>query len=125
VFLLSKFEDLMMSTTLVTGDIVLPSDARNFKDATVYIRLEKVGMMGMPAEIVSEQVLNNVTYDGDAIGFSLDGQVPEDGKYNLRVHVSKDGSDDFSKGDFITKRTHHVLKNGAPETGVRVELEEV
>ena len=115
-----------MTTTLVTGTITLPADAANFKGATVYLNLEHAGMMGMPAELAAQSIMHNVDYEGGSIAFTVAGQdVGEGGKYNLRVHISMDGSEDFAKGDYVTKRTNTVLSNGAPDEGVEVIVEAV
>ena len=106
-----------MTKTLVTGEIELPDDAANFTGATVYLNLEHAGMMGMPPEIAAQSIMHNVDYSGSPIAFTVAGaDVGDGGKYNLRVHISMDGSDDFAKGDFITKRSYSVLENGVPDS---------
>lgn len=111
-------------TTLVTGDITLPNNAENFSGATVYINLEANAPMGMPPEIAAQTIMRNVAYTGNPLAFTLTGDnVGTGGRYNLRVHISMDGREDFSKGDYITKSTHTVLQNGAPDSAhVTVEL---
>lgn len=112
-------------TTLVTGQITLPDNAENFNDATIYLNLEGNAPLGMPPEIVAQTVLHDVSYKGNPIPFTLTGNdVGQGGRYNLRVHISMDGTEDFNKGDYITKRTHTVLKNGAPDT-VSIAVEAV
>jgi hypothetical protein len=103
--------------TLVTGEITLPANAENFSGATIYLNLEGNSPMGMAPEIAAQTIMRHVDYTGSPIPFTLAGDdVGTGGRYNLRVHISMDGSDDYSKGDYITKRTNIVLKNGAPDT---------
>ena len=107
--------------TLVTGEITLPANAEHFSGATLYLNLEGNSPMGMPPEIAAQTIVRDVEYTGSPIPFTLTGEdVGTGGRYNLRVHISMDGSDDYSKGDYITKRTNTVLKNGAPDTATIV-----
>lgn len=114
-----------MATTLVTGEIVLPAGTEPFSGATATVSLESVGLMDMPATIINKRTLSNVSYSGAAIPFTLEGTMPESGgHYNVRAHVSVDGSGDIRKGDYITKRAYRVLQNGTPET-VRLQVDKV
>ncbi|MEM9952453.1 MAG: hypothetical protein AAF846_12665 [Chloroflexota bacterium] len=110
--------------TLIKGKIHLPSDTENFAGATVYIYVENAGLMDMPAQVVTQTIQHNVTYEGQALAYSVEGQVSEDdAPFNLRVHISTHNSDDVKKGDFVTKRTYSVLGDQSPETvDVNVEL---
>jgi hypothetical protein len=115
----------MTTTTLITGQITLPANAEHFTDATIYLNLEGNTALGMPPEIAAQTVMRDVSYNGNPIPFTVTGNdVGQGGRYNLRVHISMDGNDEFNKGDYITKRTHTVLKNGAPDT-VAIAVEAV
>ncbi|MDQ7027566.1 MAG: hypothetical protein Q9P44_18635 [Anaerolineae bacterium] len=104
-------------TTLVTGTITFPDNAENFSGATLYITLEANAPIGMPPEIAAQMVMRDVAYTGSPLAFTLAGDdVGTGGRYNLRVHISMDGSQEFDKGDYITKSTHTVLQNGAPDS---------
>lgn len=112
----------MASETLVTGEIT-PADGSHFEDATVYVRLENVSMMDAPAAVLSEQILHNVDFSGKSIPFELVGAPPDNpnGRYNVRVHISMTGSNEFSKGDYITKRSYPVESGKARNLQVKVE----
>lgn len=112
----------MKNEKLVTGKITF-DDGVSFNDATVYIRLENVSMMDAPAGVIAEQVIKNTTYDGNPIPFELLGNVSADDRerFNVRVHVSMDGSSEFQKGDFITKRSYTVPNGRARDLVVKVD----
>ncbi|MGJ3239137.1 MAG: YbaY family lipoprotein [Anaerolineae bacterium] len=109
--------------TLITGNIYLPNDAPEFENATIYIWLEAVGMMDMPAQVVVESVLSNVQYQGVALPFTVAGSLDEhEGAYNVRAHVSMHGEDDVRRGDYVSKRAYPVLQDRHPDTvDIRVE----
>ncbi|MGB7339981.1 MAG: hypothetical protein WBC91_13890 [Phototrophicaceae bacterium] len=110
--------------TLVTGHIHLPAATESFTGATVFISLDSVGMMDMPATTFTETIQHNVTYEGEPLAFSVEGQMGDSvGPFNLRVHISTHNSDDVQKGDYLTKRTYYVLKdNHSEHVDVNVEL---
>lgn len=110
--------------TLVTGQIHLPEATASFAGATIFISLDSVGMMDMPATTFTETIQHNVTYEGEPLAFSIEGQLGDTvGPFNLRVHISMQNNDDVQKGDYLTKRTHYVLKDKHPEhVEVNVEL---
>lgn len=93
---------------LVNATVTFPSNAAQFKNAWVTLRLEDVGMMDAPATIVAEETFAGIAYYGEALSFTLDGNPPAAGSYNLRVHVSMTSDDQISKGDFITKQGYEV-----------------
>lgn len=114
-----------MTETLIKGEIILPSDAEHFTGAYVSVELEAVGMMDMPAQVVLEMTMSNVAYAGKPIYFELDGHLPEhQGSYNVRVHINFDKHSGISKGDYVTKRTNPVLKDGKREH-ITVTVEKV
>lgn len=114
-----------MAETLITGEIVLPKDADHFTGAFVSVQLESSGLMDMPAQVILEMTMSNVSYNGQSIHFKLDGDIPDpDGNYNLRVHIGFDKKSGISKGDYVTKRTNPVLRNGKGEH-VSIAVEKV
>lgn len=110
--------------TLVQGTITLPDDTAHFAGASVYIYLENNGMMDMPAQVVANTIQHNMTYEGSALTFSVEGQVEDtEGTLNLRVHISTHHSDDVKKGDYVTKRAHHISADSLPASAdIAVEL---
>jgi|GEM_PF-4229979 len=111
--------------TLVTGNIEFPANTDSLSGLTVYVRLESVGLMDMPAETITETTLRDVSYDGSALSFSLDGNIGDSpGPFNVQVHVSLQGSGNVQKGDYVTKRTHYVLKENNPDH-ITVKVEQV
>jgi hypothetical protein len=105
-----------MTETLIKGEIVLPKDAEHFTGAFVSVELEAIGMMDMPAKVVLEMTMSNVSYVGKPIYFELDGHLPEhNGSYGIRVHINFDRHSGISKGDYVTKRANLVLQDGKRE----------
>lgn len=93
---------------VINGQIHLPAHTHNFSGATVYVRLENIGMMDAPATIAEQVVLRNFSYSGNSIPFSI---KTESSGANVRVHISMDGSDEFEKGDYITKQSYPAQAN--------------
>lgn len=108
---------------LVTGTIEFPANTESFTDVTIYIRLESVGLLDMPAHIITESTQRNISYEGSALPFSLNGDVTDNpGPFSVQVHVSLHGTGNVKKGDYVTKRAHNVLQNKNPDhIIVRVE----
>lgn len=118
----------MAKKPLVTGEIIFADDALPFKNATVTVRLEDTALMDMPSQVLVEEVLENVSYDGaGSIIFTLDGELPTSKQgmsYNVSAHVSLDASDDITKGDYITKQSYPVLRKQYPDQ-VTITVEKV
>jgi uncharacterized lipoprotein YbaY len=114
-----------MTETLISGEIVLPNNAEHFSDAFVSVELEAIGMMDMPAQVVLEMTMSNISYTGKPIYFELDGHLPEHtGSYSIRVHINFDKHSGISIGDYVTKRTNPVLQDGKRER-IRIAVEKV
>ncbi|GAB5494548.1 MAG: hypothetical protein Phog2KO_47630 [Phototrophicaceae bacterium] len=110
--------------TLVTGNIELP-DSADFSGATLFVSVESIGMMDMPATVIAETILGSIDSNNQPFSFSIDGTVGNsEGPFNLRAHMSLDGSKDVRKGDYITKRTYTVLKTNDPDY-IEVKVEKV
>lgn len=107
---------------LLEGTIVFAASAPAFVGATVRVFLEDVSIMDAPAPVIAEHVEHQVTYAGHPLAFKLFGEIPHtEHHYNVRVHISRDGSADIKAGDFITMQSYPVLTHGYPET-IQVEV---
>src|SRR5262245_42826717 len=105
---------MINTVPLVEGKIVFDGDVPAFSGATLRVRVEDVSRMDAPAGVPGEFV-KVISYDGTPIPFKVSGQSPDQShRYNVRVHISIDGSDDIKKGDFITTQSYPVLTHGAP-----------
>jgi uncharacterized lipoprotein YbaY len=108
----------MATKPLVHGEITF-DDTPVFDDATVYVRLEDTALMDAPSRIVTEEKIDNVSYNGaGSIDFTLDGELPTDKtgmSYVVSAHVSMDGSKDIATGDYITKQAYPVLRKKYPD----------
>ena len=110
---------------IVTGEVELPSSAEAFSGASLFISLESVGLMDMPAQVIVETVQRRIDADDAPFSFSLDGDIGDSsGPFNVRAHISMDGSGDVRKGDYLTKRNYTVLKENNPDY-VIVKVEKV
>lgn len=111
--------------TLVTGEVELANSTEEFSGATLFVSLESVGMMDMPSEVIVESVQRGINADDAPFSFTLSGDVGDSsGPFNVRAHISMDGSDDVSKSDYLTKRNYTVLKENNPDYIV-VKVEKV
>lgn len=112
-------------STLLRGTIHFPPGTPAFSNATITFNLEAVGMMDAPAQIVAQQVRNNISYEGKPLPFTFDVTPPDPpGRFNLRVHVSLDASEGITPGDYVTKQAYRVLHPEQPDT-LRIDVEEV
>lgn len=112
-----------MASATATGSVSFPADA-SFSGATLYVRLNNVSMMDAPATTAGEVVFHNVSSD-DTINFSIKtDDYNEQARYAVSAHASMDGSDDISKGDYITKQTYSVFTDG-PSGNVEITVESV
>lgn len=100
----------------ITGDIVISADAGAFVDATAFVYLEDVGRAGASAQRVGVARLDGVAHVGGAEGripFVVAGSdMPVTGSVAVRVHISRDGSEDIASGDFVST-THIEADPGA------------
>lgn len=97
----------------VSGKIHVPNDA-NFDNATVFVKLEDVSMAGASASVIGRQTMRGVSA-GDDLHYMIDGiDVDERSRYNVRVHLSLDGSDQYKSGDYLTTQTYPALTQGHP-----------
>lgn len=105
----------MSNEPLVTGMIEFDANVEALVGATLRIFLENVGMMDAPARPVAEHIDRNFTYSGGKVPFKLYGAISQpDGRYSVRVHVSRSGGSDFESGDFISTQSYPVLTHGNP-----------
>lgn len=109
-----------MATTLLTGEIQFPDGTPHFGKATVFVKLMDTGMMDGTPTVISEMTMPFADYTGYPIAYQLDGDEPDNrNNLSLHVHVSLDGSDDISKGDYITKQRNDV--GNSKQLNVKVE----
>lgn len=108
----------------VTGQVQIPADAA-FSGATLYVRLENVSLLDGAATVVTQHVAQAVASDDAPFDFTLDaGDIDEKESYNVRAHISMDGSEDFTQGDYISMQSYGVLTRGKPDT-VTVEVSKI
>jgi len=114
-----------VAKTQVRGEVVFPAGTPSFGGAEMIIRIEDVGLLGMPAQVISEKNASNIAYQGAPLSFSVDSDFPESGgSYNLSVHIRTRGGSDINKGDFITKRGYSISSNDRLDN-LRIEVEVV
>lgn len=94
----------------IKGSIVFPQGTPHFEGAQIAVRVMDTGMMDAPAAHISETLLENVDYTGDAIPFSVDADLTSTGHPTVSAHVSMDGSGDLSKGDYLTKSAYAAVE---------------
>jgi uncharacterized lipoprotein YbaY len=118
----------MAKKPLVHGEIVFGENPPRFDGATVYVRLEDTALMDAPSRMLTEHVIEDVSYGGaGSIDFTLDGELPTDKtgmSYTVSAHVSMDGTKDIAKDDYITKQAYPVLRKKYPDD-VTITVEKV
>ena len=107
----------------ITGDIVIGSEADAFAGATAYVYLEDVGRVDASARRVGVARLEGVAYSGRPEGripFVVESSnVPETQDVVVRVHISLDGSEDISSGDFVSTTHIAATTDGPVDVPVR------
>lgn len=115
----------MSRQPIVTGTIEFDAAVDAFANATLRVFLEEVGMLDAPAKHIAEHIDHQFTYSGGKVPFEIYGIVGNpNGRYSVRVHISRDGSHDIQKGDFISTQSYPVLTHGHP-TQVAVKVQQV
>ena len=107
----------------ITGDIVIGSEADAFAGATAYVYLEDVGRVDASAQRVGVTRLEGVAYSGRPEGripfVVVSSNVPETHDVVVRVHISLDGSEDVSSGDFVSTSHVSAITDGPIDVPVR------
>lgn len=102
----------------VTGRVVFGPDARPFSGATVRVQIEDVSLADAAAQILTEQVIHNISYTPDSaveVPFALAaGRTDERRDYVVRVHVDLNGDGQIQPGDYISTESYPVLTYGRP-----------
>jgi hypothetical protein len=106
----------------IKGQIAFPADA-NFIAATAYIKLENVSMPGGPAEAVVLQTIKNVSAD-DKPAFEFETTLDPRDRYNVRVHISMSGDEDYQAGDLLSKQSYPVTEGNIPNK-LQVSVEKI
>jgi hypothetical protein len=84
--------------------VTFPKGCRGFADARIYVRAEDITMADRAAETLAEQVLENVTYNGEAVAFELTlERWPERRDVTISALVDVDGDGEISRGDYMNK----------------------
>jgi uncharacterized lipoprotein YbaY len=128
------------AASLLRGEIILDKNkVKSFTGATVYIRLEDVTIQDASSKVISQQVINNVSYVGandigghyhrqKKIEFSLfDNEIVVDARrsYAIAVHIDVDGNGKINPGDFINVESYPVITHGHPKDNVSVRVRQV
>src|SRR4051812_26144601 len=106
------------NVAVVTGRVMFGSDAQSFSGATVRVKLEDVSRADAPAQVLTEQLIHNVSYtprSAAAVSFALAGVVLDERRdYVVRVHVDLDGDGQIQPGDYISVESYPVVTYGHP-----------
>ena len=114
---------------LVTGDIIFEQNTKPFHNATVYVKLLDIGKQDIQSQVISTQILNNVSFDQEKdkkISFTLRGNITNSrfATFVVSVLVDLDGDTETSLGDFITMTNYQVLSENCPDK-ITVEVKKV
>jgi hypothetical protein len=112
---------------VVTGQIWFDNATAAFSGATLRIRLEEVSRADAPAQEVGCLEVPDYAYSpGDPpFSWTLGVGLLDPGKrYEVRVHLDRDSSGEYSAGDQITTQSYPVLTQGYPST-VNIQLHRI
>ena len=121
---------------LVKGDISFDQkNIKSFSGATIYVNLEDVTVQDVPSKLISQQVIENVSYGNDEaayhqkkIKFTLFGdRIVVDFRrlYAIRVHIDVDNNGKINPGDFVNMQSYPVITHGYPKDNVSVHVKQV
>ena len=98
----------------IAGDVVIPPDCPVTSGASVLIEIRDVSRANALSTVVAQTRLTDVKFQpGDRIPFSLTvPEVPEAQSLDVRVHISRTGSNDIKPGDLLTTRSHPIPSRG-------------
>jgi uncharacterized lipoprotein YbaY len=125
------------SAPLLRGIIIFDkNNVKPFSGATVYIRIEDVTMQDAPSKLILQQVIKDVSYDGNVISnhhhqkkieFELFGDIVVDVRrsYAISVHIDVDNNGKINSGDFINMESYPVITYGYPKDCVLVRVKQV
>jgi uncharacterized lipoprotein YbaY len=126
----------MATIPFVKGEISFDQkNIKSFSGATMYIRLEDVTMQDAPSKLISQHVIENVSYNDSnvpghhqkKIKFTLFGHMVVDvrGSYSIRVHIDVDNNGKINSGDFITMESYPIITHGYPKDNISVLVRKV
>jgi uncharacterized lipoprotein YbaY len=125
------------SAPLLRGIIIFDkNNVKPFSGATVYIRIEDVTMQDAPSKLILQQVIKDLSYDGNNISnhyhqkkleFELFGDIVVDVRrsYAISVHIDVDNNGKINSGDFINMESYPVITYGYPKDCVLVRVKQV
>jgi hypothetical protein len=113
---------------LVRGSVRLPADAAAFSRGQARVRLLDVTMLDVPATVIVEQIISNVS-PGEPIEYELRAEVPPaNGSYTVSAHVkpnpdpTSDKYDDIEPGDYLTVQSYPVRPSADQTAEVVLEV---
>ncbi len=115
---------------LLTGEIVIDSINRSFKNASIHIYLEDVSLLDREAKVVVEKTIQSVSCKKDTknqLQFSIDLEkikIDQRANYSIRVHIDLQNNKIINRGDYLTMQNYPVLTFGFP-SNITVHVKEV
>ncbi len=115
---------------LLTGEIVIDSINRSFKNASIHIYLEDVSLLDREAKVVVEKTIQSVSCKKgtkNQLQFSIDLEkikIDQRANYSIRVHIDLQNNKIINRGDYLTMQNYPVLTFGFP-SNITVHVKEV
>jgi uncharacterized lipoprotein YbaY len=103
--------------TGVTGVIEFQDVQEPVHDATVYVRVQDVGLADAAAKTVAEEVIRNVNIvpGGAPLSFNVRGIRPTaNARYAVRVHADVSGNGRVTPGDYVSTQSYPVNLSEQP-----------
>lgn len=100
----------------IIGDIALPANCPEFREAVVLIEVRDVSLADAPSLVVVQRRLKGVNIrSGGFVPFSLGvPEVSETRSLELRIHISLSNSDQVKHGDLLTTTSIPIPSRGVP-----------
>ena len=106
---------------LLSGHVTFADGTQPFS-GTLRVILEDVGRMDVGAPVIAEYTQENFRYEGKPVPYTIRGHVAGGSQsYNVRAHVSRDGTDEFKKGDYITTEGYPLTPGASSRVDVKVQ----
>src|SRR5688572_22627239 len=108
---------------IVTGEIIIGSLTKPFRNATVHIRLEDVSYADSRASLIAEKILPDISYTGGAQDISVtftieltseqDAKIQPENDYPVRVWVDVGNDGERDADDLYSTEQYSILTRGS------------
>ena len=108
---------------IVTGEIIISSLTKPFRNATVHIRLEDISYADSRASLIAEKTLPDISHTGGAqdtaVSFTIEltseqaAKIQPENDYTVRAWVDVDNDGERDADDLYSTEQYSILTRGS------------